>query len=75
MFTGKSLITVLAALVVFAAFAYAGTMLKETASDNCVTQEQVVAHADRSRNGISLTCNDEIRQRHLAAGKAAAQQR
>ena len=73
MFTVKSPIIALAALVVFAAFAYAGAMIKETTSGACVTQEQVVAHADRSRNGISLTCNEEIRQRHLTA--AAAQQR
>ncbi len=32
----------------------------------CVTQEQVVEHLDRSRNGISLTCNETVRQHNLA---------
>ena len=32
----------------------------------CLTRADVLAHQDRSRNGISLTCDDGIRLRHLA---------
>ena len=38
----------------------------ETAANaECVTAAQVLAAADRSRQGISLACNEQVRQRNL----------
>ena len=64
------LITIVAASLVFISLVYAATVTRngdvEPLSAQCLTQADVLAHLERSRQGISLTCNEQIRQRNLA---------
>lgn len=63
-----------AALAILVALAFAVTSLAPTSSAptdaaaermSCLTPADVRRHAERSREGISLVCNEEIRQRNL----------
>ena len=57
-------VALVAGIVLFCgAVLAANTTTAETSA--CVTQEQVLEHMDNTRNGISLTCNETIRQRNL----------
>lgn len=55
--------------IFFTMVALAATPQPETAE--CITRAQVREAVERSRNGISLTCNETVRQQNLRAMEAA----
>ena len=60
-------IALVAGIVLFGGAVLAASKVR-TQVASCVTEQQVIEHMDRSRNGISLTCNETVRQRALATG-------
>lgn len=60
----KTLILIAGVLLIVAAAFAAG--IKERSSNTCLTQQQVRESVERSREGISMTCNELILQRNLA---------
>ena len=70
----KSTLVLLALAFAVMLTAFAKAPVNNGSNGNaCLTEAQVLAHLDRSRQGISLTCNESIRQRNLARLHNAAQ--
>lgn len=53
-------------IVLVSALAFAANVDKADQLYQCVTQEQVTRAMERSLSGVSLTCNEAIRQDNLA---------
>ena len=62
------LVVVVAGVVLFAS-AVLAVSRTVTWVEPCLTSEQVLRHMDNSRNGISLTCNEQVRQQNLARNR------
>jgi hypothetical protein len=67
---GVKALLVISVVLLLGTFVYAGSRTHEI-TRTCLTEAEVFAYAERSRHGISLTCNEQVRQRNLARLKAA----
>ncbi len=58
------LVATIAAIIPIVAVSYTNGSIKDPAL-NCMTQQQVIDSHARSKDGISLTCNEAVMQRNL----------
>ncbi len=58
------LLILVAAMVPIVAVSYTSGGIKDPTLD-CMTQQQVIDSHARSKDGISLTCNEAVMQRNL----------
>lgn len=63
-------LSLMAVLVAFAAIVVAGTVTQKQ-NATCLTRDDVLRSQNDSRNGISLTCNESIRQRNIELKESA----